>query len=282
MHDMAMNSREEQHMINDVMSILLADPQDGLKPEPIASKRSFDDMYKHDLRISSLNLKAREPSPSFYGCKRELMKRGAWTLSQEEIIRSANPLPVSSNSQTIDKFPNAQSQAETKESLPCKRDQMKRSSWTRSQDDLLVLAVSLHGAKNWKEIAKCLPGRNHVQCLQRWQKVLMPGLKKGAWADEEDQLLARLVSHAGESFSWVDISSQIKGRTTKQCRERWTLCLDPSINRKKWTAEEDSKLIALYESSGPQWCLMKEEFQNRTPNQLKSRFASLRKKDTLY
>ena len=33
-----------------------------------------------------------------------------------------------------------------------------------------------------------MPGRNHIQCLQRWNKVLKPGIKKGAWSEDEDAM----------------------------------------------------------------------------------------------
>ena len=31
--------------------------------------------------------------------------------------------------------------------------------------------------------------RSDVQCLHRWQKVLQPGLVKGPWTKEEDQII---------------------------------------------------------------------------------------------
>ena len=64
-----------------------------------------------------------------------------------------------------------------------RRDAMK---WTTEEDQVLRVAVAKHGGRNWKAIATDVPGRNHVQCLQRWRKVLAPGLVKGSWADSED------------------------------------------------------------------------------------------------
>ena len=39
-----------------------------------------------------------------------------------------------------------------------------------------------------------MPGRSDVQCLQRWRKVLAPGLKKGRWTAEEDEALRARVA----------------------------------------------------------------------------------------
>ena len=66
-----------------------------------------------------------------------------------------------------------------------------RAKWTEEEDMALSNAVSSHGEKNWRVIAEVVPNRDHVQCLQRYKKVLKEGLAKGAWKVEEDQ---RLVS----------------------------------------------------------------------------------------
>ena len=65
--------------------------------------------------------------------------------------------------------------------------------WTKQEDESLCRAVAIHGEKHWKDIACSVETRNYVQCLQRWQRVLRPGLKKGHWGPEEDDLLHRLV-----------------------------------------------------------------------------------------
>ncbi|RLN89361.1 hypothetical protein BBJ28_00022870, partial [Nothophytophthora sp. Chile5] len=97
------------------------------------------------------------------------------------------------------------------------------------EDDKLRDAVSRHGERNWKSIAEEVPGRNHTQCLQRWTKVLAPGLVKGHWRPDEDDLLKELVAEGRKN--WGQVATRIPGRTSKQCRERWYNHLDPSIVR---------------------------------------------------
>ena len=55
--------------------------------------------------------------------------------------------------------------------------------------------------------------------------------------------------------SWAAVSTHIKGRTGKQCRERWAASLRPGANsqRKDWTAAEDKKLQAAYAKYGGKW-----------------------------
>jgi hypothetical protein len=47
--------------------------------------------------------------------------------------------------------------------------------------------------------------------LQRWSKVLAPGLRKGVWGVDEDDELVALVSSGMEN--WADVSLNIAGRT---------------------------------------------------------------------
>lgn len=68
-------------------------------------------------------------------------------------------------------------------------------------------------------------------------------LRKGHWSKEEDASLLKLVEKYKPDFDWGLISKQIPGRNAKQCRERWFLNLDPSINRGPWTPEEDEQLL---------------------------------------
>jgi hypothetical protein len=69
--------------------------------------------------------------------------------------------------------------------------------WTPSEDEALREAVERHGGRGWRVIAAELPGRTDIQCQHRWQKVLRPGLRKGAWTKEEDETMLALVKKYG-------------------------------------------------------------------------------------
>ena len=58
---------------------------------------------------------------------------------------------------------------------------------------------------------------------------------------KEDERLVQLVSCYGSKM-WSFIVTQMKGRTGKQCRERYMNQLDPSIRRAPWT-DEESRII---------------------------------------
>lgn len=146
--------------------------------------------------------------------------------------------------------------------------------WTPEQDEMLRNAVEKHNGQNWKAIANLVQGRDHVQCLQRWKKVLQPGLVKGMWRKSEDDLLLELMSTT-KPKNWADVAQKIPGRTAKQCRERWSLNLDPSINRGAWTQAEDELLLKLHYKLGNRWAEIKRHLKGRTENGVKTRFKSI-------
>jgi hypothetical protein len=63
--------------------------------------------------------------------------------------------------------------------------------WSKHEDEKLCAAVKAVGLGDWKTIANVYM-RGHdlsdAQCMHRWQKVLRPGLVKGAFCEKEDKV----------------------------------------------------------------------------------------------
>jgi hypothetical protein len=93
------------------------------------------------------------------------------------------------------------------------------------------------------------------------------------WTNEEDEILRQMVNEYGTQ-KWVRIAEKLPNRIGRQCRERWINVLDPDINRKDWTPEEDKLLLKMHEEQGPKWSYISKmpEFKGRTISQIKNRF----------
>ncbi|DBA04145.1 TPA: hypothetical protein N0F65_004253 [Lagenidium giganteum] len=166
--------------------------------------------------------------------------------------------------------PTAKALAQLERGHPNRKANPRR--WTKEEDEALRQAVEMHKEKNWKAIAAQVPGRNHTQCLQRWTKVLAPGLVKGHWSPQEDDLLRKLV--ASEQKNWGEVAAKIPGRTSKQCRERWHNHLDPSIVRGAYSPEEDRIILEAQARLGNRWSVIAAMLPGRTEDAVKIRWKS--------
>ncbi|KAL4101683.1 hypothetical protein PRIC1_005432 [Phytophthora ramorum] len=152
--------------------------------------------------------------------------------------------------------------------------------WTPEQDEALKKAVAELGHRNWMAVAERVPGRDNAQCLQRWNKVLKPGLVKGPWSVEEDAMLMEMMLKGYDN--WRQVSNSIPGRTAKQCRERWRNRLDPSINKSPFTEEEDDAIQQAYEKYGNRWTQIAELLPGRTEDAVKLRWKALNPNQKTY
>jgi len=148
------------------------------------------------------------------------------------------------------------------------------SKWTDAEDDALCRGVQLFGEKNWRNISEFVGTKTNLQCRQRYLKVIAPGIKKGKWSLEEDELLNHVVKLGFKN--WREVADKIPGRTSKQCRERWNHYLCPDVIKTPFTTKEDNLLATLYKRYGNHWSKIAKEMPGRTENQVRFRVEHLK------
>ena len=146
-----------------------------------------------------------------------------------------------------------------------------RVPWSKEEDDLLKKAVEIYKGKNWKAVSLMLKTRTRAQCAHRWQKVLNPDIKKGAWTPEEDQCLINALKQHGQG-KWSLTAESVPGRNGKQCRERWHNHLQPNVTKEPWSEREDDIVRNLRHAIGNKWATIAMMLPGRTENAIKNRW----------
>lgn len=148
---------------------------------------------------------------------------------------------------------------------------MSRVRWSDQEDACLSRAVQQWGENNFRHISEQIfhGTRSESQCKNRWKKALQPGLVKGRWTQEEDDIIKRSVA-ANEK--WSDIATHLPGRIGEQIKERWVNVLDPEVKRGVWSEAEMRILRQAQKELGNKWSEIAKRIPGRSENSVKNRW----------
>ncbi|OHT01847.1 hypothetical protein TRFO_07423 [Tritrichomonas foetus] len=110
---------------------------------------------------------------------------------------------------------------------------------------------------------------------QRKARLAGPSSKKVKFTKAEDTKLALLVQEFSDN-DWKAIAEHMAPRTARQCRERWTNYVNPTLSKDPWTQEEDLLLVEKHKEFGNHWKIIERYFPKRSKNNIKHRWSALK------
>ncbi|AQK67843.1 transcription factor MYB8 [Zea mays] len=115
----------------------------------------------------------------------------------------------------------------------------RKGLWSPEEDQRLRDYILKHGLGCWSAVpAKAGLQRNGKSCRLRWINYLRPGLKRGMFSQEEEDVVIDLQAKLGNK--WSQIAMHLPGRTDNEVKNYWNSYLKKRVMQQAQGASSNS------------------------------------------